>query len=36
MASLAAKATRRLFEFAEQQQGFFTAKPAKAAGFAEN
>jgi predicted transcriptional regulator of viral defense system len=29
-------ASRRLFEFAEQQQGFFTAKQAKAAGFAEN
>jgi len=30
------EASRRLFEFAEQQQGFFTAKQAKAAGFAEN
>src|SRR6266436_10078250 len=29
-------ASRRLFEFAEQQQGFFTTKQAKAAGFAEN
>src|SRR5213592_4199738 len=29
-------ASRRLFEFAEQQQGFFTAKQARAAGFAEN
>jgi predicted transcriptional regulator of viral defense system len=29
-------ALRRLFEFAEQQQGFFTTKQAKAAGFAEN
>lgn len=27
---------RRLFEIAEQQQGFFTTKQAKAAGFAEN
>ena len=30
------EAFRRLFEFAEQQQGFFTTKQAKAAGFAEN
>jgi len=30
------EAYRRLFEFAEQQQGFFTTKQAKAAGFAEN
>jgi hypothetical protein len=30
------EAARRLFETAEQQQGFFTAKQAKAAGFAEN
>jgi hypothetical protein len=30
------EAARRLFEFAEQQQGFFTTKQAKAAGFAEN
>lgn len=29
-------AQRRLFEIAEVQQGFFTAKQAKAAGFAEN
>jgi predicted transcriptional regulator of viral defense system len=29
-------ASRRLFEIAEQQQGFFTTKQAKAAGFAEN
>ncbi len=29
-------AARRLFEVAEQQQGFFTAKQAKSAGFAEN
>ena len=27
---------RRLFEIAEAQEGFFTAKQAKAAGFAEN
>ena len=30
------EAERRLFEVAEGQQGFFTAKQAKAAGFAEN
>jgi hypothetical protein len=30
------EASRRLFESAEQQQGFFTTKQAKAAGFAEN
>ncbi len=30
------EAERRLFEVAESQQGFFTAKQAKAAGFAEN
>ena len=30
------KAQRRLFDVAEGQQGFFTAKQAKAAGFAEN
>ncbi len=30
------EAQRRLFEVAEGQQGFFTAKQAKAAGFAEN
>jgi predicted transcriptional regulator of viral defense system len=29
-------AQRRLFEIAEGQQGFFTAKQAKTAGFAEN
>jgi hypothetical protein len=29
-------AQRRLFEIAEGQQGFFTAKQAKAVGFAEN
>ena len=29
-------ALRRLFEIAETQQGFFTAKQSKAAGFAEN
>jgi hypothetical protein len=29
-------AQRRLFEVAEGQQGFFTSKQAKAAGFAEN
>ena len=29
------EASRRLFEVAEQQQGFFTTKQAKAAGFAE-
>jgi predicted transcriptional regulator of viral defense system len=29
-------ASRHLFETAEQQQGFFTTKQAKAAGFAEN
>ena len=29
-------AQRRLFEVAEAQQGFFTTKQAKAAGFAEN
>jgi len=30
------EASRRLFEIAEQQQGFFSTKQAKAAGFAEN
>jgi predicted transcriptional regulator of viral defense system len=30
------EAQRRLFDVAEGQQGFFTAKQAKAAGFAEN
>jgi predicted transcriptional regulator of viral defense system len=36
MAQSHREAARRLFEFAEQQQGFFTTKQAKAAGFAEN
>lgn len=36
MAQSHREAARRLFEFAEQQQGFFTAKQARAAGFAEN
>lgn len=36
MAQSHREATRRLFEIAEQQQGFFTTKQAKAAGFAEN
>jgi predicted transcriptional regulator of viral defense system len=36
MAQSHREAFRRLFEFAEQQQGFFTTKQAKAAGFAEN
>ncbi|MGA7624306.1 MAG: type IV toxin-antitoxin system AbiEi family antitoxin domain-containing protein [Candidatus Acidiferrales bacterium] len=30
------EAARRLYEIAEDQQGFFTTKQAKAAGFAEN
>ena len=30
------KALRRLYEVAEDQQGLFTTKQAKAAGFAEN
>lgn len=30
------EASRRLFAIAERQQGFFTTKQAKAAGFAEN
>jgi len=30
------KAAKRLYEIAEDQQGFFTTKQAKAAGFAEN
>jgi predicted transcriptional regulator of viral defense system len=30
------EAAQRLFELAQEQQGFFTAKQAKAAGFAEN
>lgn len=36
MAQSHREASRRLFEFAQQQQGFFTTKQAKAAGFAEN
>lgn len=36
MAQSHREAMRRLFEVAEQQQGFFTTKQAKAAGFAEN
>src|SRR6266853_1586949 len=36
MAQSHREAALRLFEFAEQQQGFFTTKQAKAAGFAEN
>jgi hypothetical protein len=36
MAQSHREAVRRLFETAEQQQGFFTTKQAKAAGFAEN
>ena len=36
MAQSHREAAQRLFEFAEEQQGFFTAKQAKAAGFAEN
>lgn len=36
MAKSHREAARRLFRLAEQQQGFFTAKQAKAAGFAEN
>jgi putative AbiEi antitoxin of type IV toxin-antitoxin system len=36
MAQSHREASRRLFEIAEQQQGFFTAKQAKTAGFAEN
>ena len=36
MAQSRREASRRLFEVAEQQQGFFTTKQAKAAGFAEN
>jgi hypothetical protein len=36
MAQSHREASRRLFEIAEQQQGFFTPKQAKAAGFAEN
>ena len=36
MAQSHREASRRLFEIAEQLQGFFTTKQAKAAGFAEN
>jgi predicted transcriptional regulator of viral defense system len=36
MAQSHREASRRLFEIAEEQQGFFTTKQAKAAGFAEN
>src|SRR5208337_189423 len=36
MAQSHREASRRLFELSEQQQGFFTTKQAKAAGFAEN
>src|SRR5580704_15658060 len=36
MAQSHREASRRLFEVAEQQEGFFTTKQAKAAGFAEN
>ena len=36
MAQSHRQASRRLFEIAEQQQGFFTTKQAKAGGFAEN
>ena len=36
MAQSHREAARRLFEIAESQQGLFTAKQAKAAGFAEN
>jgi hypothetical protein len=36
MASPRQEASQRLFELAEQQQGYFTTKQAKAAGFAEN
>jgi predicted transcriptional regulator of viral defense system len=36
MAQSHREASRRLFEVAELQQGLFTAKQAKAAGFAEN
>ena len=36
MAQSHREASRRLFELAQQQQGFFTTKQAKAAGFAEN
>jgi hypothetical protein len=36
MAKPRQEASRRLFDLAEQQQGYFTTKEAKAAGFAEN
>jgi len=36
MAQSHREASRRLYETAEAQQGFFTTKQAKAAGFAEN
>lgn len=36
MAQSHREASNRLFELAEQQQGFFTTKQAKVAGFAEN
>ena len=36
MAQSHREAIRRLYEIAAQQQGFFTTKQAKAAGFAEN
>ena len=36
MAQSHREASRRLFDLAEQQQGFFTTKQAKAAAFAEN
>jgi hypothetical protein len=36
MAQSHREASQRLFDLAEQQQGFFTTKQAKAAGFAEN
>jgi Transcriptional regulator, AbiEi antitoxin len=36
MAQSHREASQRLFELAQQNQGFFTAKQAKAAGFAEN
>lgn len=36
MANSHREASRRLFDLAQEQQGFFTTKQAKAAGFAEN
>lgn len=36
MAQSHREAAQRLYELAQEQQGFFTAKQAKAAGFAEN